>query len=60
MHDPSQDIKEIITLLEAGLKYEGHDRHKMRKIDRVVYWLTNVLMISGVTAVIFFVIRALI
>lgn len=60
MHNPSQDIQEIIVLLESGLKYEGHDRHKMRKIDSVVYWLTNVLMISGVAAFLYFVILALI
>jgi len=59
MHNPKQDIEEIIAMLGVGLKYDGHDRHKMRPVDRVVYWLTNIILLGGVAACIYFVIIAL-
>ena len=60
MHNAKQDILDTLKLIEAGYKYEAHDKHVMRWYDRALYWFSTVLIWSGVTFLIFIICKAII
>lgn len=60
MHNAKQDLDEIFQMVQAGIKYPGHDRFRMSGIDRAVYWFTTSIIYGAFIGLVYFLIRVFI
>lgn len=55
-----ENISDVLKLISMGVKYKDHDKYKMTRLDRCLYWFSTIFIYGSLVVLLFLILFALI